>query len=330
MSSHPPVCVIVLNYNGLAFNEACLRSLAGTTYPAMRLLLVDNGSDDGSVEWVERNRKDVAVLRTGINGGWAAGNNAGIRRALADEASYVWLLNNDTEVEPDCLARLVETAERDARIGLVSPQIRCFADRERVWFEGGEVSREALMVRHCELPRFRTLRIDGRYVSGCAMLVRRDVFDRVGLIDERFFMYYEDADFCLRASEAGFRSEVVPEAVLYHKVAASSGGVGEHMSAFHAYHILRSEMLFWRRQLGLRAFHTEWCARHLGKWVNNVPVWLADEVRRPAAEAIVDAVWSRARGMMRSRERHAAPAWFRAVMRTRPWLVARLMSFGAS
>jgi GT2 family glycosyltransferase len=330
MSSHPPVHVVVLNHNGLAFNEPCLRSLASSAYPALRILLVDNGSDDGSVEWVERNRPDVAVLRTGINGGWASGNNAGIRRVLGEGAAYVWLLNNDTELEPDCLPLLVDAAARDPVVGLVSPRIRHFADRKDVWFEGGEISREALMVRHCDLPRFRGLTGPQRYVSGCAMLVRREVFERIGLIDDRFFMYYEDADFCLRAAAAGFRAEVVPDAILYHKVAASSGGVSEHMSPFHAYHILRSEMLFWRKHLGFRAFHADWCARHLGKWVNLVPAWAADERTRPAADAIVDAVWSRTRGTVRSRERRPAPCWFRKLMRTRPWLVARLMSFGAS
>lgn len=330
MSSIPPVHVVVLNFNGLAFNEACLRSLAASSYPATRVLLVDNGSSDGSVAWVERNRPDVGILRTGVNGGWAVGNNAGIRRALAEGAAYVWLLNNDTEMEPGCLGPLVEAAERDPQVGIVAPRMRFFADRSRVWFEGGEVSREELLTRHCDLERFRGLPADRRYVSGCAMLVRREVFERTGLIDERFFMYYEDADFCLRAAAAGFRAEVAPDGVLYHKVAASSGGVSEHMSPFHAYHILRSEMLFWRKHLGFRAFHADWCARHLGKWVNLVPAWSADERTRPAADAIVDAVWSRTRGTMPSRVRRPAPGWFRDVMRTRPWLVARLMSLGAA
>ncbi len=325
--SRPAVHVVVLNRNGQAVNEACLQSLLRSDYPRLTVWVADNASDDGSPEWIEQHFPAARVVRTGGNLGWSGGNNVGIRRALADGADYVWILNNDVEVAPDCIRLLIERAEGADRPAIVGPLIYYFEPRDRVWFEGGEFNLSTLYAGHCTYERFQALPQSQRYVSGCALMVRRDVFERIGLIDERFFIYYEDTDFCRRAALAGFRQEVERAAVMYHKVSAYSGGPSDQISPFAAYHVLRSGLLFWRRHLGLTAFHRRWCEGHLGKWVNQVPGWWEQAARRPAAEAIVDAVWYvlTCRRVPRSRPR--SPAWFQRLMRTRPWVVADLMAW---
>jgi GT2 family glycosyltransferase len=323
----PSLHVVLVNYNGQAFNADCLASLRDEGVCRLTVWLVDNGSTDGSAEWVERNRPDVRLVRNGANLGWAGGNNVGIRRALQAGADFVWLLNNDTVLEPSCVAKMVASATASDAPALLSPRIHYADNPGRTWFEGGEVDPVALRWGHCPLAHFRSLPQDRRYVSGCALLVRREVFEEAGLIDERYFMYYEDAEFCLRAARLGFAMDVVEEARLAHRVAASSGGASDRLSPFRAYQTLRSEMIFWRRQLGFWDFHRRWCHGHLAKWVNDLPAGWQDEERRPVAEAIMDAVWYHLTCRNAPRGRPPSPAWFRTLMRTRPWLVAQLMGF---
>jgi hypothetical protein len=323
----PGVHVIVLNRNGQAHNKDCIDSLKRSHYANLKIWLVDNASDDGSPDWVEANYADVTVVRSGGNLGWSGGNNAGIRRALAAGADYLWILNNDVEVEPDCIPNLIHMAESGGRPAIVGPRIYYYQPRDEVWFEGGEVSLKDLKSEHCSNERFRRLPMNERYISGCALMVRREVFDRIGIIDERYFIYYEDTDFCLRAAAAGFGIDVEMSAIMYHKVGSYSGGVSKQINPFHAYHILRSGMLFWRKHLGFWRFHRRWCRGHLGKWVNQIPEWMADPARRASAESMIDAVWYYVSMRRAPTKRPPAPAWFRRVMMRRPWLVANLMAF---
>lgn len=311
----------------MEFNENCLRSLLHSDYARLVVWLVDNASEDGSAEWVGKNFPNVKVVFTGGNLGWSAGNNFCIRKALAEGAEYLWILNNDVEVEPDCITRLIARAEQADRPGIVGPLIYYFEPKNRVWFEGGEIDHEQLDADHCSFLRFESLPQERRYITGCALMVRREVFERIGLFDQRFFMYFEDTDFCSRAARAGYGIAVEQAATMYHKVSAFSGGAGGKSKGFKTYHMLRSSMLFWRKQHGFWRFHRRWCDGHLGKWVNDLPAWWADIGRRPAAEAIMDAVWYILTLRNVPLQRPRSPGWFRWLMRTRPWLVARWMSF---
>lgn len=318
----------MLNRNGQAVNAACLESLKRSGYANLRVSVADNASTDGSPEWIEQHHPDVTVLRTGGNLGWSGGNNVGIRYALEQGADYVWILNNDVEVEPDCIGKLVARSEQDRAVAITGPTIHYFEPRDRVWFEGAEVVEETFWVGHCDAAHFQALPQGRRYVSGCALMVRREVFERIGLVDERFFIYYEDADFCRRAARAGFHMDIVGDAVMYHKVSAYSGGPSEIQSSFQAYHTLRSGLLFWRKHASAWRFHRGYCGGHLGKWVNNLPEeWAARDRRRERAEAIIDAVWYLVAHRNAPRERPAAPAWFRRLMLKRPWVVARLLAW---
>ena len=319
-----------MNCNGLAVLIPCLESLRRSDYGPLEICVVDNASTDGSPERVAADFPDVHLIRLPVNLGCSVGVNRGIRYLLREGADYVWILNNDVEVDPDCASRLVEFCEDRPDVGVCGPLIYYWEARDRLWFAGGYVDFDLLEADHCgTVEEFRSLPADRRYISGCALFVRSAVFERVGLIDERFFIYCNDTDFGLRAGRAGFNIEVVPEAVTFHKVSAFSGGE-DARSPFKTYHILRSSMLFWRKHLDWWGFHRRWCAGHLGKWVNDIPYAWEDPAERERAKAVIDAVWYVLTARRNPLKRPPAPPWFVALMRQRPWLVAELMALRPS
>ncbi|MCB1071400.1 MAG: glycosyltransferase family 2 protein, partial [Kiritimatiellae bacterium] len=198
---------------------------------------------------------------------------------------------------------------------------------EERWFEGGQVNREAYESHHCSLETFRSLPMTSRYISGCAMLIRRDTANRVGRFDERYFMYCEDADYCLRAARAGFAMEIVEDAVITHKVSQSTGTEPDEATPFRAYHILRSHLLFWRNLLGCSEFHRGYCRSQLGRWVLS-PLYRTSEGELSEwGAAVVDAFWYYLSGCRHQGSRRSAPRWFRAWMTAKPWMITEGMGW---
>ena len=249
----PLVYGVTLNFNRREDTLVCLSSLTRLDYPNLRLLLVDNGSSDGTPEEVRRRIPDVEIIVNPTNLGFGAGFNVGIRYALASGAELVLVLNNDTWCEPSMLELLVGAMD-DPRIGAVSPLIYYGDDPGRVWSAGGNC--HPLTLEWTDKRRgqrvtadwFSSLERD--YLVGCAMLLRRELLEGVGLFDEGFFMYYEDSDLSLRARRAGFRLQVLRDARMWHKVAASSGGSA---SPNERYWMGRGSVHFFRKHVrGLR------------------------------------------------------------------------------
>jgi len=224
----PRVAIIVLNWNRRDDAIACLTSLTRITYPNYRIILVDNGSTDGSAEAVRAQFPPVQIIEIGKNLRFAGGNNVGLREVLQDQDDFALLLNNDTTVEPDFLDRLIEAAREDGRIGLVSPKILYQQRQDVIWFAGGILKPAWGYVRHFGLRQSDGERFNQRrqvtFLTGCCLLIRREVLQKVGLLDEGFFLYSEDADYCLRAAKAGFKLLYEPGARIYHKVSSSTGG----------------------------------------------------------------------------------------------------------
>lgn len=241
----PLVAIITLNWNRRDDTLAFLASCAALRYPRLHTIVVDNGSADGSPEAVAAAFPGAEQIRNGANLGFAAGMNAGLRRALALGADYAFLANNDTTLAPDALGRLVAAAE-EGGAGMVSPAIYYASAPHRIWWLGGRLRPALLEVRRYEAPPERhdprPFAVD--FITGCGMLIRRDVLERVGLLDESFFMYYEDSDYCLRARRAGVCVLVEPRAAMYHKVAQSSGG---SESPNERYQMARSSVRFFRK-----------------------------------------------------------------------------------
>lgn len=229
MGAMPRTTVVILTWNGRDLTLDCLRSLEKISTPHTTLMVVDNASQDGTVAAIrERYGDRVVVVENGANLGYAAGNNAGITRALADGADFILLLNNDTVVDPAFLDHLLAQMAASPDIGIAGPKTYYYEPPDRIWFAGGEVSlwrgtARHVGIRETDRGQYDTPR-DVDYVSGCALLARRAVFEKAGLLDTAYRAYFEDTDLCLRAARAGFRIRYVPAAKVWHRISASTGG----------------------------------------------------------------------------------------------------------
>lgn len=251
------VAVVMVNWNGVADTLDTLASLDAAAAVAagrgldVRPLVVDNGSTDDSVPRLARERPDVEVLETGENLGFAGGNNAGIRHVLADpEVAWVLLLNTDVEVAPDFLPPLVEACG-DPAVGAAGPKIFYFEPRDRLWAAGGRLRIRETVTEEWgrgepDGPRWSVPR-DVTYLTTCCLLVPRDVLERVGPLDPAYFINVDDADWCRRALDAGYRLRYEPRSVLWHKVAASTAG---SYTPFKTLHTGRSNAIWIRRHGG--------------------------------------------------------------------------------
>jgi hypothetical protein len=221
------VAAIVLNYNGKALTLQALESLGRLRYPSCDLVVVDNGSTDGSPEAVAAAFPAVHQVRTATNLGPAGGYNLGMVWAMERGYDYLLILNNDIEAHPDLLDELVRVAESDPAIGCVGPKTYYFSDRRRLASAGGIVRFQESVTRERgqgAIDRGQYDRDeDVAYVNGCGMLIRREAIAAVGLWDPIFFLSVEDADWCLRAKRAGFRCRYAHRAILYHMVSDTTG-----------------------------------------------------------------------------------------------------------
>jgi GT2 family glycosyltransferase len=250
MVTTPLVYVVVLNWNGWRDTAQCLASLRAGTYPNLHVVVVDNGSTDGAPQHIAPLLQAPwgELIQAGCNLGFTGGANLGLRVALERGADYAFLLNNDATVAPDCMATLVQEAERRPEIGLVGPKIVWAGEPGRIWSAGMSVAwHRAAIESHRNAPddgRFEGCRVV-QGLSGCALLVKRAVLERVGLLDERYFAYYEDLDWCLRARRAGFRCLYVGAARAAHVGSATSNRHTERsQSALLNYYAARNIALF--------------------------------------------------------------------------------------
>ena len=218
--TRPSVHVIVLNYNGQQHNARCLRSILDQDYPNLRVLFVDNGSEDGSVEAVRQELGDrVDYLLNGRNLYYAAGNNRGIRHALDHGADFLFIVNNDTVLEPGCIVRLVDFMTGHPDAGGCQPLV-CALDDARVVYSAG--IRISLSGRCWDAGRGRPVEAFGSEpaavagLTGAGMFLPAAVVHEVGPLDERYVMYFEDADYSLRIRRAGYDLYLVPDARMGH------------------------------------------------------------------------------------------------------------------
>lgn len=248
----PLVYIIVVNWNGRDVTLECLASLQGVTYPNLRVVVVDNASTDGSTAAVRARYPDTIVLEQPTNLRFAGGNNAGMRHALEHGAELLCLLNNDTTVHPEFLTHLVGRLQSAPDIGMVAPKIYYENEPDLIWFAGGTMSMWTGTMRHIGIRERDRGQFDEPreidYATGCCMLVRREVVERVGMLDESFFMYTEDADWCMRIRRAGYRIVYEPEARVWHKLSVSAGG---HLSFYKMKNKFLSNLRFFFRYASL-------------------------------------------------------------------------------
>ena len=215
------VGVVVLNWNGCEVLRECLRSLAQTNYPALDIVVVDNGSTDASCATVATEFPRALLIRNRENLGFCAANNQGVTAAFERKNEYVLILNNDTVLHPECIGRLVRRARSEPDTAAVSPKIYFWQPRDRIWFAGGLFnlwtgSNAHVGYRKRDRPAWNVSR-SMSFICACAMLVSRRAWQEIGAFDELLFRSAEDIDWSLRARRAGYRLLYEPEAVIWHR-----------------------------------------------------------------------------------------------------------------
>lgn len=250
----PRVSIIILNWNSYEVTLDCLLSLRKIDYPNFEVVLVDNGSVDGSPEKLLANAPEIRLIRNPTNLGFAGGCNVGIRDALRRGTDYLLLLNNDTIVAPDFLSQLVHVTESDETIGAASPKVLFFDHPDRLNYAGGEHRRWRLFPKPFGLRQLD----DGRYdklrevslLTGCAFLIKAEVVRKIGVLEEIYFHFYEDIEWSLRVVKAGYKAMYVPSAKIWHKehyVTDKNKGNG-----FIEFSLARASMIFARKHVPLR------------------------------------------------------------------------------
>lgn len=240
----PSAYVIVLNWRGWKDTCRCLTQLCKLDYPALNIVVVDNGSGDGSEQRIRDTFPSLTVLQTGANLGYAGGNNVGIRFALDRGAKFVWLLNNDTDVPPGCLTVLVESMIVSPRLGILSPTVRDPATN----------SEEPLNDFPPGLqPAPRNMRDEYLHgvqlldcASGCSLLIRRETLEQLQGLDPTYFHFFEDTDFCWRAWSAGWLVGRTSAVTIDHRAGSSTTGA----RPMTLYYMLRNLLLFAQKVTG--------------------------------------------------------------------------------
>ncbi len=231
MSSGPTLCTVVVNWNRADDTVECVRSLSHGGIESNRIIVIDNGSTDDSVARIASECPEAELHRMGSNLGYARGANAGLSLALVHHSDFVFFLNNDAVIGDQCLGKLIEALRRHPDCGLAGPKI-LYYDNDNIWFAGGSYNWLLGYSKHPGMDRPD----DGGgtegpvdFITGCALMVRADLVERLGGFDEDFDMYAEDIEYALRAREAGALSLYVPSALVRHKVSSSSGVPGSNV-----------------------------------------------------------------------------------------------------
>jgi len=240
--------IIILNWNNYPDTKKCLDSVFKITSVEFKVILVDNGSTDGSVDRIGVEFPKVNIIKNRENLGFCEGNNIGIRKALENGSEYIMLLNNDTVVDAEAINNLIKTASSDNNIGIVSPKILFMDNPNKIWFCGGYYRSIIKKPYHKNYgkndSKFEAI-LNCDWVSGCCMLIKSSVFGKIGFFDEDYFANCEDVDLCIRAKKAGFRIVVDSRASIYHKFASSFGG---KYSPFYTYFRTRNVLLLFKKQ----------------------------------------------------------------------------------
>ena len=249
----PLVYIVTINWNGIDDTVECLKSLQKIKYKNYKIILVDNNSKDNQAEKLQRQFPHVKLIKNNENTGFCIANNQGIEIALKEKADYILLLNNDTTVTPNFLDILINYSEKHSKIGIVSPKINYYYNQDVVWCMGGTISiisGMTISIGKGKKSSLFTKIIQPDFASGCALLIKREVVEKIGVLDPIYFAYYEDVDISYRARKAGYEIAVLPKSVIWHKKSASAGYVGtNNISDFQMYQFARNSLIFMKKNL---------------------------------------------------------------------------------
>jgi GT2 family glycosyltransferase len=217
-----PLAIVIVNWNSLELTRDTLVSLKAASFQKFDIIIVDNGSHDGSGDALKNIFPDIILIKSFQNKGFTGGNNLGIQYALEHEYTYIMMLNNDVIVNPNFIQPLINILEMDCNIGAVQPLIYFHHDKNLIW-NAGSLYYPVLGI--CTTPDYNKEDPQHNYVykqknidwiTGCAFMIRASVLHKVGLLKESFFIYYEDVDLSIRIKQAGFKLIYVPSSIIYH------------------------------------------------------------------------------------------------------------------
>lgn len=222
------VLVIILNWNGKLLTAECLHSLFMSDLKDMSVIVVDNGSEDGSAEYLAETFPQVELLRSETNLGFTGGNNLALRHAVQnhEQFDYIFLLNNDTVIAPDCISKLVSFAQHNPGYAALTPKVFFYEPSDVIWFAGGKFSLWTGIPHHRGYKQKDTGQFDGKettisFANGCALLLVAPILVQIDGLDETLFSYAEDVDLSLRIQKLGYKLGFVSDAHVWHKVGMS-------------------------------------------------------------------------------------------------------------
>ena len=238
------VYVILINYNTRNHTMECIESLNKLSYKNYRILIIDNNSKNDNFDDIKLKYSNVDLIYNDRNVGFSGANNIGIKYALENYADYILLLNNDTIVEENFLDILVEKSEKNKEVGICTGRINSYYEKNRIWYAGGDINYLKGDTKVYGFDANSDTYIDEEryceFASGCCMLLKAEALKKVGLMNEEYFLYYEDVDYSKSYLDNGFKILYCPDSVIYHKESVST----RKYSYNYQYYFTRNRLLF--------------------------------------------------------------------------------------
>lgn len=303
----PKVAGIIVNWNSQADVLECLASLQQTTYANLDVIVVDNGSTDGSVAAIHSQFPGVIVIENGANLGFGSACNIGMAHAMRDGADYFFLLNSDLKIDPEAISELIALCEQDPQIGIAGPTMYLYSEPDRIQQFGGMIELTRAQARGLyefqvdrgQLPAVQEV----TFIGGGIMFLRRSVVEQIGGYDPTFFLYGEEVDLAMRAMREGYKLMVSSQAKVWHKMYGSFGG---RPNARVKYNYFRSWMILGRRYLHGLDFAT-FCAHY---FVNRLLRFVTGCILRGTLDLTGPAIRGAFDGMREEKAHYPAPATF--------------------
>lgn len=250
MSKNPKVGIVILNYNGQVDTMNCLQSILKTTYANFITIVIDNGSIESPLNLITTKYPSVTVIQNKQNLGFAEGSNIGILEALKQKCEFILLLNNDTEIDKDLIQEFIQASFAKPLGAIFGPKILKLSEPDKIDHIGGvwdKAQGEFVSLGNNEHLSSKDFNLERQvdYVCGCCMFIKKEVFEKIGLLEKDFFLLWEESDFCARAKRAGFEIWTVPNALVWHKISTSFSGGKIHTE----YYWWRNRLLWIKRNL---------------------------------------------------------------------------------